>query len=95
MKLLSGLFLTCAAEFETFDELTNQLPTDLPAAFDCDGTGERIVGGELADNPWPFYVQFWQWKDQTQGQNSPNDLRFFSCGGAIVHDRFILTGNFF
>ena len=43
----------------TFEALTPQLPTDLPAVFDCQG-GTRIVGGANSDNPWSFFVQLRQ-----------------------------------
>ena len=71
MKLFPTI-LSAAVAFETFEPLTNQLPNDLPAHFDCEGSGNggRIVGGEFANKAWPFYVQFWSWKTQTQANGT-------------------------
>merc|ERR1712130_190139 len=87
MKLWLAL-VEHASSFETFEQLTNQLPDDLPAVFNCDDR-DRIIDGEKTNNPWPFIIQLRAFKSKTVANRDPDNHE--QCGGVIVGDRWGMT----
>ena len=78
--------------FEEFEKLTDHLPNDLPAEFNCDGTS-RIIGGVTAEaDTWPFMVHIKIWKSKQVAKKKPDS--YDQCGGSIIHDQWVMTGNF-
>jgi len=87
MKLWLAL-VAHASSFEAFEQLTNQLPADLPAVFNCDDR-DRIIDGEKTNNPWPFIIQLRAFKSKTAANRDPDNHE--QCGGVIVGDRWGMT----
>merc|ERR1712130_99720 len=87
MKLWLAL-VAHASSFETFEQLTNQLPDDLPAVFNCDDR-DRIIDGEKTNNPWPFIIQLRAFKSKIAANRDPDNHE--QCGGVIVGDRWGMT----
>ena len=62
------------------------------SVYNCDPAASRIVGGELANNSWPFLVNLRSWKSKTQADRQPFSPEI--CGGAIIDENWVLTGEF-
>ena len=84
MKLFTGFLAAAFAQDTLPPTLTDILPNDLPADFGCSGS-DRVVGGTVAADYWPFYVQIREKKNASSGG-------YGTCGGVIIHDRWVLTG---
>lgn len=89
MKLLLGVITAAVSLSETFEKLTDHLPADLPAAFQCD-SDSRIIGGVKASDAWPFLVQMRMFKTKQQAKNNPDS--HYQCGAVIIHDKWAMTG---
>ena len=83
--ILNHFFSVAPTTPSVFEALSNSIPN----LNTCDNNNQRIVGGiDAVANTWPWIVRL---MFQTDAMVTANSNSYYSCGGTIIDENWILT----